>query len=202
MSKKQLIIKSFLPAIFEKKVDQKEYFGEGYTTEIVKSFCPKVLDIKKEYHSLNEEERQWITKWVLNAQKGIIYVITGFVLAFEVIALVCRWLGIDSVTNEVLTMISVCTAIVLSFSFIVLPLRNKWILKRIDFDNVQECIIYNIVHSGYGQPRSRYYALLQWDEGSQKFYEVLYMPDLPKCKCRDIVYHPYGMKIYIPKMRE
>ena len=202
MSKKQLIIKSYLPAIFEKNIDKEEYLGEGYTPEVAKSFCPKVLDMKKEYHSLDEKERQWITKWVLNAQKGVRYALTGFVLVLEAIALVCWCVGIDSVGPEVLMLISACTAFCLCGFFIVVPLRNRLILKRIDFDNVQECIIHDIIRSGYGQTRSRYYALLQWDERSQKFYEMLYMPDLSKCYSGDIVYHPYGMKYYIPKMKE
>lgn len=201
MSKKQLVVGSFLPALFETKDDMKRYFNEGYTPEIVKTFCPKALDIKREYHSLDEEERRWITKWVLNAQKGLIYAITGFVFLLDAIALICWWFKIGNFDRTVWMILFGSTAFVAIISFIVLPLRNKKILKRIDFDHVQECIIRDIIHSGAGRTRSRYYAILQWDEESKQFYEVLYMPDLPKCRSKDVVYHPYGMKFYIPQKK-
>ncbi len=201
MRKKQLIIRGYFPFIFEKESAMEQYFEEGYTPEIAKSFCPEALDVKKEYHSMNEKERQWIIRWVLNMGKVFTYAFMGIFLVFEIIALACWWSGIGNCDTETLTLISAASGFGLIICFLV-PLRNKWILKHIDFDNVQECIIHGIIGSGYGKTRSRFYAILRWNEKSQKFYEVLYMPDLPGCGRKDILYHPYGMKIYIPKMKE
>lgn len=200
MSKKQLVIKSYLPAIFEE--NKEEYLGEGYTPEVAKSFCKKALDMKKEYHSLNEEERQWITKKVLGGDKAFRYGFAGFAIVLAVITLVLYRFGIGNVDNVSLALILISIVFILFFALIVIPLRNRRILKRINFDKVQECVVHGIISGGFGQTRSRYYAILQWDEESRKFYEVLYMPSLSKCHSGDIVYHPYGMKYYIPKKKE
>ena len=48
-----------------------------------------------EYRSLNDEERQWITKWILNLNRTFLRVLSVFILVVDMIAVVCGYLDIS-----------------------------------------------------------------------------------------------------------
>ncbi len=176
------------------------YDGEE-TLKTVKKLYLKARDMKMEYHSLNDEERQWITKWIFNLNRTFSKVLSIFILLVDIIAFICGYLDIsdfNTYASVYLMIFSISSIFIWSNTFIFLPMRNKEILKRIDFDNVQECILSRIVTHYRGM---KCYVILQWDAEKQMFYEVDYRYDLPKCYKGDIVYHPYGMKFYIPQKK-
>ncbi len=170
----------------------KKAYNNTVTLKIAKSIYPKIEGVKKEYHSLNEDERRHVTEWVLNYNKISGYVVTGIALLLELIALVCWWFDIGDDADDVLMLVSISCAFIVCIGLIFVPIRNRWLLKRIDFDNVQECIRFSW--------RKGFSRIWQWDTEKQVFYDVLYERALPKCGSECIVYHPYGMKFYIPKM--
>lgn len=170
----------------------KKAYDNTMTLKVAKSIYPEIEDVKREYHSLNEDERCWVTEWVLNYTKISGYVFTGIALLLEAIALVVWLQDIGDDADDAFILISLGCAFIVCLGLIFVPIRNRWLLKRIDFDNVQECIRFRC-HKGFS-------SILQWDTEKQVFYDVLYTHSLPKCGSKCIVYHPYGMKFYIPKM--
>lgn len=184
-----------------KSVNAEVSYDGGETLKKLKKIYPKARDMKMEYHSLNDEERQWITKWILNLNRTFSKVVSVFILVVDMIVFICGYLDIsdfNTYASVYLRIFSISSIFIWSISFIFLPMRNKMILKRIDFDNVQECILRLTVIFYRGV---KCYVILQWDAEKQMFYDVEYRYDLPKCYSGDIVYHPYGMKFYIPKKK-
>ncbi len=171
----------------------KNAYDNTVTLKVAKSIYPKAEDVKKEYHSLNEEERRWVNEWVLNYNKISGYVFTGIALLLEAIALVVWLQDIGADADDAFILVSLGCAFIVCLGLIFVPIRNRWLLKRIDFDNVQECIRLRW--------RKGFSIIWQWDSEKQVFYEVEYTRNLPKCYSTCIVYHPYGMKFYIPKMK-
>lgn len=184
-----------------KSINVEASYDVGETLENVRKIYFKARDMKMTYHSLDEEERQWITKWILNLNRTFSKVVSVFILVVDMIAFICGCLDISDFNTyaiEYLMIFSISSIFIWSNTFIFIPMRNRKILKRIDFDNVQECILSRIVTHYRGM---KCYVILQWDAEKQMFYEVEYRYNLPKCYKGDIVYHPYGMKFYITKKK-
>ena len=103
-------------------------YDGGETLKNVKKLYLKARDMKMEYHSLNDEERRWITQWILNLNRTFSKVLSVFILVVDMIVLICGYLDIsdvDTYATTYLMIFSISSVFIWSCTFIFIPIRNK-----------------------------------------------------------------------------
>ncbi len=179
----------------KRKKKKKKPDDGGMTLEHLKYYYPKVEELRKGYISLSLEERQYITDRML--RKGMNNFYAAAILE-AVLLLVMSFLfvaDIGKTEDDTLLYVWLVVGTVGAFlcMYIALQNRNKKQLNSIDFDKVEEVLFI------LGKNNNAV-LFFQWDEEKQKFYQRESRSDIFVLgRYGDIMYHPHGTKLFIPK---
>ena len=175
----------------------------GVSFDYIKSRYPVAEKLKKEYHSLDEEEKAHITDWFLRGKMRASYFkwicLAEFILVFSLAIMCIGRFGKDEEVPIVLGEIVIATVIFVVL-YSVFSHRYKRALSSVDFNCVQEVIFIECGLSRRRKSASDYYIYAwQWDEEKELFYKTMMYSDVYiKLSEGQVMYHPCGVAEYIP----
>jgi len=166
----------------------------GMTLEQIQYLYPKAVKMRKGYINLSSEEKKHIIEWMLRKGMKPFY---AFVILEIVLTLIMVILEIMDTARRSIPMFSVgiivfATSVSLLI-YVLLKRRNRKQLNSIDFNKVEE--VFLISNSGGTQ----YVSILRWDEEKELFYIISTHSDLYLTVYEEVIYHPYGTQLFIPK---
>ena len=144
----------------------------GMTLEQIQYLYPKAVKMRKGYINLSSEEKKHIIEWMLRKGMKPFY---AFVILEIVLTLIMVILEIMDTARRSIPMFSVGIIVfATSVSLLIYVL-----LKR--------------------RNRKQLNSILRWDEEKELFYIISTHSDLYLTVYEEVIYHPYGTQLFIPK---